>query len=47
VQLREQRVLNDLDLVHVRAEQAGESRADVTGQGDTTAEADQAHGVAA
>ena len=46
VQPREQRMLDDLDLVDVGAEQACEGRTDVTGQGDAAAEA-ESHGAAA
>jgi hypothetical protein len=46
VQPREQRVFDDLHLIDVGAEQAGEGRTDVTGQGDAAAEA-ESHGMAA
>jgi hypothetical protein len=46
VQPCEQRMLDDLDLVDVGAEQAGEGRTDMTGQGDAAAEA-ESHGWAA
>lgn len=46
VEPREQRVLDDLHLVDVGAEQAQEGRTDMTGQGDTAAGA-ESHGRAA
>ncbi len=46
VQPSKQRVLDDLHLVDVRAEQAREGRADMTGQGYAAAEA-ESHGRAA
>jgi hypothetical protein len=46
VQPREQRMLDDLYLVDVGAEQAREGRTDMTGQGDAAAEA-ESHGWAA